>query len=191
MTDVVTEVYENVVDVFVDVEGVQGATGPRGASLLTGSGPPDASIGTLGDTYVDVLTGDIYGPRAADGWPPDPLTSITGVQTQSYTVPGSLFVGTGRARFRPNRTVRLLACRASVGVAGSGTGAIVVDLKVNGASVYPSPAERPTIAAGEFDSASTNVAQVVVTPNDSLTIDIAAVPDDFPGADLSVLIDYF
>ncbi|AWI06930.1 C1q-like domain-containing protein [Clostridium drakei] len=43
--------------------GIQGVTGPTGAtglSVLSGNGAPTLAIGTIGDTYIDTSTGEVY-----------------------------------------------------------------------------------------------------------------------------------
>jgi hypothetical protein len=46
----------------------------RGA-LLTGAGPPDASVGEDGAMYLDTSSGAVYGPKSV-GWP-DPTWQLT------------------------------------------------------------------------------------------------------------------
>jgi hypothetical protein len=40
-----------------------------------------SDYGNIGDIYIDVVTGDFYGPKTVDGWPDTPfftaLTSLT------------------------------------------------------------------------------------------------------------------
>ena len=37
-----------------------------------------SDYGNVGDIYIDVLTGDFYGPKTADGWPDTPFfTALT------------------------------------------------------------------------------------------------------------------
>jgi len=49
-------------------QGLIGLTGAIGLSLLTGSGVPAAGTGSNGDCYVDLVTGNFYGPKAAGAW---------------------------------------------------------------------------------------------------------------------------
>lgn len=52
------------------------APAPLGhGALLTGAGPPDASLGEDGAMYLDTGTGAIYGPKSV-GWP-DPAWQLT------------------------------------------------------------------------------------------------------------------
>ena len=54
--------------------GATGATGPvgpagaDGSQIYSGSGAPAATIGATGDYYLDVSTGNLYGPKTATGW---------------------------------------------------------------------------------------------------------------------------
>lgn len=41
-------------------KGDPGPPGPPGKSLHTGLGPPPTNLGLVGDTYVDVSTGDVF-----------------------------------------------------------------------------------------------------------------------------------
>jgi len=52
-------------------EGPQGPVGPAGedgSMMYSGSGGPDASIGEIGDYYIDTDTGELYGPKDDSGW---------------------------------------------------------------------------------------------------------------------------
>lgn len=52
-------------------EGPQGPVGPAGkdgASMLAGEGTPEGSVGNTGDFYLDLTTGDLYGPKTESGW---------------------------------------------------------------------------------------------------------------------------
>ena len=42
------------------VKGDPGNAGPRGTSFISGNGAPSAGVGQAGDTYLDVVTGDLY-----------------------------------------------------------------------------------------------------------------------------------
>ena len=45
-----------------------GGGGGSGTKWLQGEGSPGSGIGALGDFYLDVSTGDIYGPKGPAGW---------------------------------------------------------------------------------------------------------------------------
>jgi hypothetical protein len=78
MSSVTVQVIEDggVQVVEVLVPGPPGAPGPAGdpgpagvgAEWVQGAGAPEAGDGNDGDFYLDTLTGDIYGPKAAGAW---------------------------------------------------------------------------------------------------------------------------
>lgn len=64
---------------LIGPQGDPGDPGPRGASILNGSGPPSSGDGENGDFWLDTSTFDLYGPKAAGAWPGSP-TSLIGPQ---------------------------------------------------------------------------------------------------------------
>jgi hypothetical protein len=48
--------------------GGTGATGAAGSNFLSGAGVPDNTLGANGDTYLNVTTGNLYGPKSAGAW---------------------------------------------------------------------------------------------------------------------------
>ena len=58
-------VCENITEVVVGETGPQGA---KGASLLSGSNDPLSAIGEVGDLYINVSTGFLFGPKTELGW---------------------------------------------------------------------------------------------------------------------------
>ncbi|MCC5907318.1 MAG: hypothetical protein JJU13_13990 [Balneolaceae bacterium] len=52
-------------------EGPQGPVGPAGAGgtvMLAGEGVPSQNTGGTGDFYLDLTSGNLYGPKADEGW---------------------------------------------------------------------------------------------------------------------------
>jgi len=90
-------------------KGSKGPTGPKGTAgskILAGATAPDASVGAIGDYYLDRATGMLYGPKKASGWgvpvnlrgpagpqgPPGPTGPAGGnnnVHVDTFTVKGS------------------------------------------------------------------------------------------------------
>jgi hypothetical protein len=74
MADVKVEIVNNVNDVNIDeqivtiVIGNSGPQGPRGNSILNGEGPPEYSLGDIGDFYIDTVTQEMYGPKNNIDW---------------------------------------------------------------------------------------------------------------------------
>lgn len=72
---------------------------------------------------------------------------------------------------------RLTAVKAYANVAGTGGGSTVVDVLVNGVSVWSAPANRPTLAAtavGEFANTHPNRG-TALDPGDRVAVQVAAV----------------
>src|SRR6185437_5546456 len=61
--------------------------GTKGDSLLNGSGVPASSLGSNGDVYLDISSGNFYGPKTAGSWG-SPLIP-TGVDTLVSAAAGS------------------------------------------------------------------------------------------------------
>lgn len=49
-------------------DGADGQDGEDGSQIYSGSGIPDASLGTTGDYYFDTANKDLYGPKTDSGW---------------------------------------------------------------------------------------------------------------------------
>lgn len=53
------------------ITGLQGAVGPAGADgsvFFAGHGASDEVLGVAGDWYLDLRSGELYGPKTAGGW---------------------------------------------------------------------------------------------------------------------------
>lgn len=48
--------------------GEDGQDGEDGSQIHSGSGAPDASLGSIGDYYLDEDSYDLYGPKTESGW---------------------------------------------------------------------------------------------------------------------------
>lgn len=85
--------------------------------------------------------------------------------------------------------VNIRSVRAKVGTAPAGQ-AIIIDVKVNGTSIYGTPGNRPTIAAGAKNSGrNTGFTTTVIPDGAELTVDIAQIGTTTPGADLGVQVE--
>jgi hypothetical protein len=64
---------QGAINIAVDLVGytvpLSTAAAGTGAPLLTGAGAPAATLGADGDIYLDVTTGQLYGPKAGGTWP--------------------------------------------------------------------------------------------------------------------------
>lgn len=71
-----------------------------------------SDYGKIGDYYIDVTTGDFYGPKTEDGWPDEPFFTALSAATlnneryvHTQTVASSTWVITHPLGGRPSVTV--------------------------------------------------------------------------------------
>jgi hypothetical protein len=76
--------------------GAQGDPGVDGATILAGHGPPDDTLGEVGDLYLDEAAERLYGPKVAAAEFDAPITGV-GNTTADQSYPAFLSMG---ARFR-------------------------------------------------------------------------------------------
>lgn len=50
------------------INGINGKDGINGKTILSGRGRPYASLGVVGDFYIDLNTYNLYGPKTSQGW---------------------------------------------------------------------------------------------------------------------------
>jgi hypothetical protein len=110
----------------------------------------------------------------------------------AFTVGGPLVTGAGTFRWynTTGRALAIAAARASVGTAPAGA-AVVVDVNVNGTTIYGTQANRPSIPAGLNTSGRMTGHSVLTVPVDAyVTADVDAVGVvGTPGANLGVQIE--
>lgn len=101
-TQVILE--EEIVEVIVSGTGPQG---PRGNTILNGSGGPNLYLGELGDFYIDTDTQEMYGPKTESGWgiPVDLVTNQELGYVHIQAVPSAVWTITHNLGFIPNITV--------------------------------------------------------------------------------------
>ncbi|MCW9713436.1 collagen-like protein [Aliifodinibius salicampi] len=74
-------------------DGQDGADGEDGSQIYSGSGSPDASLGTTGDYYFDTANKDLYGPKTDSGW--GTPTNLSGDDGQDGEDGSQIYAGTG------------------------------------------------------------------------------------------------
>jgi hypothetical protein len=52
----------------IDLKGADGQDGADGSQILSGTTAPAASLGTVGDFYLNTATFDLYGPKTVSDW---------------------------------------------------------------------------------------------------------------------------
>jgi hypothetical protein len=110
--------------------------------------------------------------------------------TPTFTAAGTLATMTGGGRFYNDtgQPITIKGVRASVGTAPTGA-SIVIDVNLNGTTLWSTQANRPAIAAGSNTSGSvTNMNTTTWPSGNYLTVDIDAVGSTVAGADLTVQV---
>lgn len=107
-----------------------------------------------------------------------------------FGVRGVVAVAVGGARFYNDsgRTLTILSVRTSVGTAPTGA-SLIVDININGTTIFTTQANRPTIAVSGFTSGKvTNMDVTTIADGQYFTVDVDQVGSTVAGADLDVQI---
>ena len=110
-------------------------------------------------------------------------------QVQVFTVPGTLSVGIGRAKFYIPGAITLGNVRASVGTAPTGAD-ITIDVNKNVTTVFTTQSNRPKIYAGQTVVSTSTPNITTFSAGDYITVDIDTVGSLNPGSDLTVQIEF-
>lgn len=178
--------------------------------LLATATTPDATItekglvriaGDLGGTAASpVVMGKINitekasasGVATLDGSAKVPTTQLPAFgKIQPFYSSGLLMVEPGTHRLYNDTASawRIISVRSSVGTAPSGS-AVVVDINIDGTTIFTTQANRPSITSGSNASSKvTNMNITTVNPGSYLTVDIDAVGSTTPGSDLTVQVE--
>jgi len=85
-------------------------------------------------------------------------------------------------------TLKILAVHASVGTAPQGS-PIIIDVNINGATIFTNQGNRPTIPAGGTSSGRVASMNVTDWPDGAyITVDVDQVGSSVPGSALTVLV---
>jgi hypothetical protein len=109
----ILQVNEDIVTLLIDEKivtlniGTTGPQGPRGTSVLSGSGEPSLSLGIVGDFYINTDTQEMYGPKTAISWgiPVDLVTNQELGYVHIQSSPSSIWNISHNLGFIPNITV--------------------------------------------------------------------------------------
>jgi hypothetical protein len=164
---------------------------------LAGAAQARSTLTTKGDLYVATASGVVT--RLAAGANGTVLTADSAQATGTKWASsgreagpfsfGSIVAGTGTFRWYNNSgtTLSIGNVRASVGTAPSG-GSLIIDVNVDGATIYATQSQRPTIAAAGFTALGGTKSVTTIASGSYVTVDIDVVPST-PGANLSVQIE--
>ena len=107
-------------------------------------------------------------------------------ETLTLTMIGATVAGANLMRFYFEEDCTVLTVRTSVGVPPAGS-ALVVDVNLNGASIFTAQGTRPMIAPGTYTVVAVPQ-QVDVAAGDYMTVDVDEVGSSAAGSDLVVQI---
>ena len=134
-----------------------------------------------------VLTADSSSPSGLS-WRPAPVKSPV---TLPYSHFGSLAVLEGQFRLYNDSGSNwtITSVRATVGLAPQGS-PIIIDVNVDGVSIFTTQSNRPTIAEDEYTSGSvTTIDSSQVATGGYVTIDIDQIGSTVPGSNLTVQVE--
>lgn len=134
---------------------------------------PTASTDAATKGYVDSASGGGGGNK-------------TGL---SLGIPGTLAVGAGTSRVYFVSAATITNVVASVGTQSTGA-SIIFDVKKNGATIFTTTANRPTIAVGTNADLSSVPDVATLSSGDYLTVDIIQVGSTAAGADAIIQVVY-
>lgn len=106
-----------------------------------------------------------------------------------FTQAGALAVGTGATRLYLPFGITIIEVEAAVGTAPTGA-SILVDVNVDGTTIFTTPSNRPEIAVSTFVDPATTIEDATHTDGQYLTVDIDQVGSTITGSDLVVVIRY-
>lgn len=180
-------------------ETPSGATTKANAAVTTHVGLADPHTQyynqTRGDARYSLTTHNHNGVYAT----PTDVSTVQGNLTThasssvhqkvlAFSMAGTLVVGTGTFRIYNDSgsTWTINSVRSSVGTAPTGA-AVVVDVKLDGTTIYGTPANRPTIAVSTNTSGRNTGFSTTTWPNNSyVTVDVVTIGSTVAGANLTV-----
>lgn len=118
----------------------------------------------------------------------DVPTYVQTYRIVTFTIPGTLTVGSGVARLYFPRASTVINIIAGVGTAPTGSSA-TFDVNKNGTSLF-SGTPKPTITAGTNSDTSSVPDTTAIAAGDYLTVDVDAVGSTVAGSDATITIEY-
>jgi hypothetical protein len=90
-----------------------------------------SDYGNVGDIYIDVLTGDFYGPKTVEGWPDTPFFTALSSATIDAAVLNDRYIHTQSSVSSTWNIVHALGGRPSVTIVDSAGTVVVGDVVYN------------------------------------------------------------
>ena len=119
----------------------------------------------------------------------DDHSGLAVAQPLAFSKTGTLEVTTGVSKFPALFDMTLIGVRAAVGTAPTGAD-LIVDVNLNGTTVYTTQGNRPTISDGSTSSTETVPDVTAVSAGDLLSVDIDQIGSSTAGSDLVVAIEF-
>ena len=132
-----------------------------------------------------------YAPLDSSGKIPDAQLAIGLTHTYAFSNTGNLVAETGTHRLYNDSASSwtIAGVRASAGVAPTGA-SVIVDININGTTIFTTQANRPTIAASGFTSGKVTNMDVTSVPVGSyVTVDVDQVGSTIAGGQLTVQLE--
>ena len=152
-------------------------------------GSDDGTWGTVLNDFLDVAhntDGTLKNGSVSSGTLDSGLYAAATARTLPYSDTGTLAVIVGTMRLYNDTAAAwtIQGVRASVGTAPTGA-SIIIDVNVNGSTIFSTQANRPTIAASGF----TNMNTTAVAVGAYITVDIDQVGSTAAGSDLVIQLE--
>jgi hypothetical protein len=162
----------------------------RGTTTDWSSANPILASGELG---LDTTQNKFKIGDGTTAW--NTLAFATGPRGESlvtYGKAGPLVTTTGAIRYRFPFAATIVGVSLAVSTAPTGS-SIICDVNKNGTTIFTTQANRPTILAGAFNTATevTNMNITSIAAGDYLTLDIDQVGSTVSGSNLSAFIRYY
>lgn len=118
----------------------------------------------------------------------DVPTYVQTYRIETFSIPGTLVVGTGVARLYFPRACTIINVLASAGTAPTGA-SLIIDVNKNGTTIFTTQGNRPTIAAGTNSDTSSVPDVTSIAAGDYLTVDIDQIGSTVAGANAVISIE--
>ncbi len=145
---------------------------------------------SLGAPPSSPVTGQFYWDTGASllrAWDGATWRPIAPTEPYVFAFSGVVAVRTGASRVYLEAGYAIETVRASVGTAPAGA-SLIVDVNVNGTTIYGTQGNRPTIAAGANTGLGGAASTATVTAGQFLTVDVDQVGSTTAGSDLTVVV---
>lgn len=168
-------------------QAVPDFTGQIGAPGAASDNPPRTVFyAHLADEVVGIATE--LGVEVSGAFATVAARLAAQAQLATFDRVGVVAVGAGVRRLRFPVAATILGVSAAINEAPTGA-ALIADVHLSGESVFTTQADRPSIAAGAFDSGAESVPDITAVPAGGyLTVDVDQVGATTAGSDLVVVV---